>query len=53
MTPMLPPAWIMALLHFQVGLKSYVIPKRASRKIEALQKTTASFEDEHFVLLSP
>ena len=27
--PMLPPAWIMVLLHFRVGSSLYVIPKRA------------------------
>ena len=34
-TPMLPLVWIMVLIHFQVGLSLYVIPKHALRELEA------------------
>ena len=31
---MLPPMWIMTLLHFQVGLNLHVIPKPARRELD-------------------
>jgi membrane protein insertase Oxa1/YidC/SpoIIIJ len=35
MTPMMPLARIMMLLHLRVGLSLYVIPKQASQALEA------------------
>ena len=41
-TPILPPAWIMVLLHFQVGL-SLCIPKWTLQELKGPPKTSASF----------
>lgn len=46
MTLILPPVWIMVLLHFQVGLSLNVIPKRALQELEALQKLLPPLKDE-------
>ena len=46
-TSMLPPAWIMVLRHFQVGLNWYVILKWALRELEGSQRLLPPFEGEH------
>jgi hypothetical protein len=48
--PMLPPMWIMVLLHFLVDFSSYVIPKCTylrSKRIRGSQQPLLSFEGEH------
>ena len=47
MTPMSPPMWIMVLLHLQVGLILYVIPKWTSRELEVPPRLLPPFKDEH------
>ena len=47
MTMMLPPAWIMVLLHFRAGLSLCVIPKRALQEYEGPWRLPPPFEDEH------
>jgi hypothetical protein len=47
MTPMLPPVRVMVLLHFQVGLSVYVIPKRALQELEGPQRLLPPLEGEH------
>ena len=37
----------MVLLHFQVGLSLYVIPKRALQELEAPQRLLPPFEGKH------
>ena len=48
MTPMLPLVRVMVLLHFQVGLSLYVIPKWALQELEDPQRLLPPFEGEHF-----
>ena len=44
MTPMLPPAWIMVLLHFWVGPSLYGFPKGKSHELKGPLKIAASFQ---------
>ena len=45
---MLPPIWIMALIHFRVGVILHVIPKSALWELEAPWQLLPSYEGEHF-----
>ena len=48
MTPMLPLAWSISLLHLEVGLALYVIPNRASQELEGLLwRLLPPFKGEH------
>ena len=46
-TLMLPPVWILALLHFRVGSSLYVITKRGVQKLECFQRQLPPFKGEH------
>ena len=43
---MLPPTWIMVLLHFQVGLRICVISKFALQDLESARQLLVPFEGE-------
>ena len=47
MTPMLLPACVMVLLHFQVGLSLCVISTRTSEELISHQWLLSSFKSEH------
>ena len=46
MTPILPPTWIMVLLHFQVGPSVYAIPKPALQELESPRQPLPPFKGE-------
>ena len=47
---MLPPVWIMVLIHFRVGLSLYVIPKWASWELEGPWRLLPPSEGELFLM---